>query len=176
MIETAAAASGQARPIGLAGWRNAAPAAAVVAIFSVTLPVATALLKVIVLFDELKFEFGVVKVRTGKSIAPAGEPVTVAVRVAVPVKPLTTFSVMSSVPDMPCEAIVIGLVDAAAKLKPLTAMVKFAEVAVLPCESVTVTAKVAVPTAEAMGAPEITPALESDKPFGKLPELVTQEV
>jgi hypothetical protein len=118
-----------------------APAAAVVAIFSVTLPVATALLKVIVLFDELKFEFGVVKVTAGKSIAPAGEPVTLAVRVAVPVKPLTTFSVMSSVPDMPCEAIVTGLVDAAVKLKPLTAMVKLAEVAVLPCESVTVTAK-----------------------------------
>jgi hypothetical protein len=140
------------------------------------LPVVAALLKVIVLFDELKFELGVVKVKTGKSIAPAGEPVTLAVRVAVPVKLLTTFRVMSSVPDMPCEAMVMGLVDPGVKLKPLTAMVKFAEVAVLPCESVTVTAKVAVPTAEAMGVPEITPALDSDKPLGKLPELLTQEV
>jgi len=153
-----------------------APAAAVVAIFSVTLPVATALLKVIVLFDELKFELGVVKVTAGKSTAPAGEPVTLAVRVAVPVKPLTTFSVMGSVPDMPCEAIVTGLVDAAVKLKPLTAMVKLAEVAVLPCESVTVTAKVAVPTAVAMGVPEITPAVDNNKPLGRLPELLTQEV
>jgi hypothetical protein len=175
MIETAAAASGHARPIGLVGRRNVAPAAAVVATFSVTVPVATALLKVIVLFDELKFVLGVVKITTGKSIALVGEPVTLAVRVAVPVKPLTTFSVMSSVPDMPGEAIVIGLADAAVKLKPLTAMVRTTEVAVLPCESVTFTAKpMGVVTAEAMGVPEITPALDNVKPVGRLPELTIQ--
>jgi len=152
-----------------------APVAAVVAIFSVTLPVVTALLNGIVLFDELKFEFGVVKVTTGKSIAPAGEPVTLAVRVAVPVNPLTTFRVMSSVPDMPCEAIVIGLVEEDVKLNPLTAIVRTTDVAVSPCESVTFTAKpTGVVTAEAIGVPEITPALDSVKPDGRLPEVIIQ--
>jgi hypothetical protein len=173
--ETAAAASGKARPIGPVGSRNEA-VAAVVATLSVTFPVITALLKVIVLFAELKFESGVVKVKTGKSFAPAGEPVTLAVRVAVPVKPLTTFSMMNPVPDMPGEVIVIWPKDAGVKLNPLTAMVKLPEVAVVPCESVTFTVKVEVPTAEPMGVPEITPALDSSRPVGRAPEFTIHVV
>jgi hypothetical protein len=54
-----------------------------------------------VLFEGLKFDSGIVKVNTGKSIAPGGVPVTFADSVAVPVKPLTTFNVMRLVPDEP---------------------------------------------------------------------------
>ena len=131
-METTAAASGQARPVGPLGCRNVA-ATGVVAILSVTLPVVTALLKVIVLFEVLKLESGVVKVKTGKSFAFGGEPVTLAVRVAVPVKPLTTLSVTSPVPDMPGEVIVIWPKDACVKLNPRTAIVKFPDMAVLLC-------------------------------------------
>jgi hypothetical protein len=99
------------------------------------------LLNVMVLFEELKFDDGVVKVKTGKSMAPGGVPVTLAVSVAVPVNPLTTFNVRRPVPDEPCVAIVIGASEAAVKLNPLTAIVRVPESAVLLFESVTCTVK-----------------------------------
>jgi hypothetical protein len=142
-----------------------------VATFSVTFPVIELLLKVMVLFEELKFVSGVTKVGTGKSIAPGGVPVTLAVSVAVPVKPLTTFNVIIPVPDEPCVATVIGVEDPAVKLKPLTTIVRLPEVAVFPTESVTFTVKEGegVTTAEALGVPEITPDGDNDRPEGRLP-------
>jgi hypothetical protein len=148
----------------------------VVATFSVTLPVIALLLNVIVLFAELKFVSGVIKVRTGKSIAPDGELVTLAASVAVPVNPLTTFNVITPVPDEPCVAIVICDVVGSTKLNPLTAIVRFPEVAVLPPESVTLTVKGGggATTAEAKGVPEIPPRVDKDRPCGRLPEPIDQ--
>ena len=59
------------------------------------------LLNVMVLFAELKFEDGVVKVRTGKSMAPDGLLVMLADNMAVPLNPLTTFNVRRPVCDKP---------------------------------------------------------------------------
>lgn len=140
---------------------------AVVAIFSVTLPDVVLLLNVmvpVVLFEETKFVEGAVKVGTGKSIAPAGELVTLAVSVAVPINPLTTFSVIIPVADEPCESVELGVRDDAETVKPLTTIVRFPEVAVKLFESVTFTVKLEVPTAPAAGVPEIIPPLDKDSP------------
>jgi hypothetical protein len=112
-----------------------------VATFSVTSPVVTVLLNVMVLFEELKFDDGVVKVKTGKSMAPGGVLVTFAVSVAVPAKPSNVVSVTRPVPDEPCVAMVIGVREAAVKLNPLTLIVRVPEIAVLLFESVTCTVK-----------------------------------
>ena len=68
----------------------------------------------------------------------------------------------------------IGDKDPAVKLKPLTAIVRLPEIAVSLLESVTFTVKLAVPTDEATGVPEITPALDNDRPSGRVPEFRVQ--
>jgi hypothetical protein len=148
-----------------------------VATFSVTLPVVAVLLNVMVLFEELKFEDPFVKVRTGKLMAPDGLPVMLADNMAVPLNPLATFSVSRPVPDKPWVLMVIGDKDPGVKLNPLTAMVRFPETAVFPPESVTFTVNGdGEATAEATGVPEITPAVDKDRPSGRAPEFRVQFV
>lgn len=132
---------------------------------SVAFPVVAAL-KFRTLAPEVKFEeSGVVKLKTGKPLAPDGEEVTTALKVAVPLNPFNAFSVTSCVPDEPC----VMEIDAGPpeNMTPPTAMLK-APVAVLLAESVTFTVKGYVPAV--VGVPVIAPAEDKLNPGGRLPE------
>lgn len=112
------------------------------------------------------------KVTTGKSTAPDGVEVNIAVKAAVPLKPFAAFIVTVLIVEEPC---VTGAGFVAATVTPPMAMLRLVDVADWLLASVALTVNVEVaPIAEAAGVPDITPVPAKLSPAGRLPEAIDQ--